>query len=192
MMPGPSPDGPLIEALRSAQRLGVIGEQNLSAAISHARLYVDRLDDLASGSRVCDLGSGGGLPGLVVAWDRPDLDITLIDRRQKRTDLLQLLVGRVDRRHCVSVRCGDVMDLVGDVGAGVVSPMDAVTARSFGPPDVTLGIARQLVTSTGRIVISDPPDGGERWSNELLDGLGLVRRAVGAGAYHLSEFRPRF
>jgi len=189
MTTGPSTDGPLIEALRSAQRLGVIGEQDLSAAIGHGLLYVDRLHDLASGSRVCDLGSGGGLPGLVIAWDRPDLDIMLIDRRQKRTDLLQVLVGRLDRRHCVSVRCGDVMNLVGDVGAGVVPPMDAVTARSFGPPDVTLGMARQLVTPAGRIVISDPPDGGERWGSELLDGLGLVRSTAGDATHHLSEFR---
>ena len=45
-----------------------------------------------------DIGSGGGLPGLVIAHDRPDVHVTLIDRREKRTDLLQRQVTRL-RRH---------------------------------------------------------------------------------------------
>lgn len=189
MMSGPSSDGPLIEALRTAQRLGVIGEQDLPGAIAHARLYVARLSDLPAGGRVCDLGSGGGLPGLVIAADRPDLQVVLVDRRQKRTDLLQVLVGRLERRSSVQVLCCDAFDLVGAVLNGDEAPMDAVTARSFGPPDLTLGIARQLMHDTGRIVISDPPVGGERWSPEILDGLGLARVSVGNDDHHLSEFR---
>ena len=44
---------------------------------------------------VVDLGSGGGVPGLVIADARPDLRLVLVDRRATRTDHLRRLVGRL-------------------------------------------------------------------------------------------------
>ena len=55
---------------------------------------------------------------------------------------------------------------------------DAVVARGFGPPEITLGLAVRLVRPAGRIVISEPPT-GDRWDSELLVALGLRRLPVG-------------
>ena len=45
------------------------------------------------GSRVADVGSGAGLPGLVLALARPDLDVTLIEPLLRRTTFLSEVVA---------------------------------------------------------------------------------------------------
>ena len=53
----------------------------------------------ATGTRLVDLGSGGGLPGLVLADAYPERAITLVDRREKRTDFLRRAVRRLGWEH---------------------------------------------------------------------------------------------
>lgn len=167
----------LTETLRQAQRFGFFGARSIDTAIDHAEHYVDALVDLPTGARVLDLGAGGGLPGLVVAEARPDLNILLLDRRQKRTDFLELARSRLGLDH-VRVRCADAADLADEVVSGSTPAFDAVTARGFGPPDVTLRLARACLAPAGRIVISEPPV-GDRWDQDLLAELGLVIVARG-------------
>lgn len=161
----------VIETLRDAQRFGFFGPGAIEPAAAHAASYVDAFGDLTAGSRICDLGSGGGLPGLVIADACRSASILLIDRRQKRTDFLQRAVSRLGWSH-VDVRCDDVAALVDDVIAARCQPFDVVTARSFGPPDVTLRMAMALLSDDGCVVISEPPS-GDRWDPELLDELGV-------------------
>ncbi|CAN5395514.1 hypothetical protein BH23ACT3_BH23ACT3_14520 [soil metagenome] len=162
----------LLETLRLAQRFGVLGARPVEQAVAHARAFTRALEPVTG--RVFDLGSGGGLPGLVVAVDRPDLQLLLVDRRQKRTDLLERSVVRLGLEGRVTVLCGDAAQLSGHYPDG----FDGVTARGFGPPDVTLRLAESLRAPTGRIVISEPPT-GDRWSPALLASLGLRVERLG-------------
>lgn len=167
----------LIETLRLAQRFGFFGTGPIQAAVEHSSGFIEALGDLAPAVRLIDLGTGGGLPGLVLADHYRAVDVTLLDRRQKRTDFLELAVSRLDLTN-VTVRCADVEMVIKEVATGVTARYDAVTARSFGPPAVTLRAAAALVTPEGQIVISEPP-AGDRWSPALLDELGLVGERVG-------------
>lgn len=115
-----------------------------------------------------DLGSGGGIPGLVVAHDLPDLHVTLLDRRAKRTDFLERVVRRLGWGDRVSVICADVESFL------PTDPFDAVVARGFGPPEFTLSAAARLVRPGGPMVISEPP-GADRWDEDLLIRLGVRR-----------------
>src|SRR5919112_1325552 len=49
-------------------------------------------DVLSSGADVCDVGSGAGLPGLVIAIRRPDLEVTLLEPLLRRTTFLEEVV----------------------------------------------------------------------------------------------------
>ena len=40
--------------------------------------------EIPQGIEVCDFGTGGGLPGIILAIVRPDLYLTLVDSRQKK------------------------------------------------------------------------------------------------------------
>jgi 16S rRNA (guanine527-N7)-methyltransferase len=168
----------LIETLRLAQRLGFFGARPIEEAVEHSQAFVTALGSLPAGTRLVDIGSGGGLPGLVVAAAYPNISIVLIDRRTKRTDFLVRAVRRLGFDH-VSIRAADVDELLGDVAGGAHAPFDVVTARGFGPPHATLRAATGLLVGTGRIVISEPPD-TDRWEPGLLAELGLCSERHGA------------
>ena len=162
----PAPE--LVGALQDAQQLGFLGARPISEVIDHARGFVRALEGVGEIVSVLDLGSGGGVPGLVIAHDLPDTRLTLLDRRAKRTDALERFVRRLGWQDRVVVRCEDVATFTPD------QPFDAVVARGFGPPDFTLSSAARFVRSGGLIVISEPP-GTNRWEPALLDSLDLRR-----------------
>jgi 16S rRNA (guanine527-N7)-methyltransferase len=159
----------LHEALGDSQRLGLLGARPIADVIEHARGFVRALDGITG--EVIDLGAGGGVPGLVIAHDRPDLRLTLIDRRTKRTDFLARVVRRLGWAERVDVVSGDVRTFA--VANG--HRFDATVARGFGPPDVTLALAVDLTRHGGRVVISEPPE-GDRWVESPLLEAGVVSR----------------
>ena len=177
-------------ALLESQRLGFLGDREIDDVIEHARAFVRALDQMHG--VVADLGSGGGIPGLVIAHDRPELQLMLIDRRSKRTDFLDRMVRRLGWSDRVTVVNADVTALVeakeadGSVPSVVV---DAAVARGFGPPQMTLTLASRLVRPGGRIVISEPPE-GDRWSQDLLTDLCVRRIDGGAGTVSVFETGP--
>lgn len=170
-MPGDEPAPALVDALLDAQRRGFLGPRPVHEVIAHARGFVRAVqstaDEAATGT-VLDLGSGAGIPGLVIAHDLPTAQVILLDRRSKRTDALERTVRRLGWQDRVSVVCTDVAAFVPD------REIDVVVARGFGPPTVTLRAAARFVRPGGRIVISEPP-GVDRWDEELVAGLGLHR-----------------
>jgi 16S rRNA (guanine527-N7)-methyltransferase len=170
----------LIETLREAQRLGFFGDRPVEEAVTHAHQFVDPLRSIPSGGRIVDLGSGGGLPGLVVAAELGDHQIVLLDRRQKRTDFLSRGVSRLGFSH-VEVWCRDASDVAASVCSGDLPVFAAVTARGFGPPIHTLRIASRCLGDTGRVVISEPP-AGNRWPPDLLSELAFDVERLGSVA----------
>lgn len=158
---------PLLATLREGQRIGAIGPLAVEDAMAHSMRFVDAIAEDARS--VIDLGSGGGLPGLVIAWCRPDLNVTLVDRRSKRTDFLRRAVQRLGLGERAVVINADVKDLGRmDIHARAYG---AVTARSFGPPVETVRLALPFVAVAGQILISDPP-GPARWPAILAGELG--------------------
>jgi 16S rRNA (guanine527-N7)-methyltransferase len=167
-----------LQVLLDAQRLGMLGGRPVEQASDHAAAFAEALSGgLRPGGRLVDLGSGGGLPGLVLADLLADCWIVLVDRREKRTDFLRRAVRRLGHAH-VEVRTVDVDAIARDVEAGRERPFDAVTARGFGPPAITLRLARRLISRDGVIVVSEPPT-GNRWDPELLADLDLIADRMG-------------
>ena len=166
-------DDELIDTLREAQRVGALGDRPIREVVEHARAFVRALDDVHG--TVVDIGTGGGIPGLVLALDRPDMLVVLVDRREKRTDLVRRAVRRLRLEARVEVRTADVEQLT----LAAPSTFDAAVARGFGPPDRTLRLAVALVRTGGAVVISDPPS-GDRWPDALLSELGVRHKRLGA------------
>ena len=169
-----SPDrDELTEALRIAQRLGVISAQDLDAEIDHCSGFVTCVP--RGTARLVDLGSGGGLPGLVIAVMRPDISITLVERREKRADVLRRQVARLGIESQVTVECADIDH---HRASSILSgDFDLVTARSFGTPLQTAVAAAHYLHDHGTLLVSEPPNSsGERWREVgPTTGLHLVR-----------------
>jgi 16S rRNA (guanine527-N7)-methyltransferase len=159
-------DEALLAALAAIQARGAIGEQSLEGAIAHAEQFVVALAQVSG--RVIDLGSGGGLPGLVIAARRPDLELVLVERRMTRVDLLRRAVAALGVSGAVTVFGGDVRDLPMQGTAA------AVTARSFAAPEITAHWAGVLLQPNGVLVVSEPPtDNDTRWPVAVLNAAGL-------------------
>jgi 16S rRNA (guanine527-N7)-methyltransferase len=158
----------LVSVLRDSQRLGFLGPRPIAEVIEHAQGFVAAIP--ASATSVVDLGSGGGVPGLVIARDRPELQVTLLDRRTKRTDFLERMVRRLGWHERVTVVAADAARFV----AEHPHRFDAAVARGFGPPEVTVRYGAGLVVPGGLVIISEPP-AGDRWDPPWLEAHHLVR-----------------
>ena len=170
-----SPDNraKVIDALGEAQRIGMLGDRPLDEVIDHSLGFVEALPSQAR--TVIDLGSGGGDPGLVIAMACPEISLTLVDRRAKRTDLLVRLVGRLGLRDRVEVVESDVEEIPVRFANRT---WDVVTSRGFGPPEYTARLAAPLLAAGGLMLVSEPPGSeGARWLG--VPGLGL--REIVAG-----------
>lgn len=179
----------LVEVLERAQAEGALGSRPVLEVIEHARAFVQALP--ASVQTVVDLGSGAGIPGLVLALDRPELRVTLIDRRAKRTDALQRAVQVLGWSTQVTVVEGDAEHLGHDPAWH--GSTDAVVARGFGPPHETLAIAKRFVRPAGWILVSEPPaDHPSRWDVNTLARLSLTspERLGAIARFHVEPLAP--
>jgi 16S rRNA (guanine527-N7)-methyltransferase len=168
------PDAPLLEQLARARALGFLGPGPVEDHVAHAAGFLHALAPVAG--RVIDLGSGGGVPGLVVAVARPDLEVVLVDATAKRCRFLESAVAALGLTTAVVEGRAEV------VGRGPLrASATAVVARSFGSPAVTAECAAPLLALGGLLVVSEPPAGAERWPQGPLAQLGLtpLRRSVG-------------
>jgi 16S rRNA (guanine527-N7)-methyltransferase len=96
-------------------------------------------------ARVCDLGSGAGLPGLVLAIARPDLRITLVEPLLRRTTFLEEVVLDLGLATVDVVRAR-AEELHGS------ARYDVVTARALAPLDRLLRWSMPLVAPTGALL----------------------------------------
>lgn len=163
-------DDALLEAaLTAIAERGAIGERSLPVAIAHADRFAAAVPETAR--RLVDLGSGGGLPGLVVAVRCPSLEVTLVERRSRRADLLRRAVRSLGIEERVTVADSDVREVAATAGHS----FDVVTARSFAAPAITARWAGELLLAGGLLIVSEPPEeNAERWPMAVLQAAGLV------------------
>ncbi len=75
------------------------------------------------GQRLMDVGSGGGLPGVVVAICEPGLDVSCVDAVAKKASFIQQVAAelRLSNLHGVHSRVEELQ----------VAPFDVITSRAF-------------------------------------------------------------
>lgn len=126
-----------------------------------------------------DLGTGAGLPGLVLAACWPATRWLLVDRRLRSESFVRWATGVLDIADRASAERGDVAELARE--PALAGTFDMAVARAFGPPAVTAECATGFLGVGGRLVVSEPATESEaRWPTEPLARLGLVVRATGA------------
>jgi 16S rRNA (guanine527-N7)-methyltransferase len=184
---------PLLEALRASQALGFLGPGEPTFHVEHAAAFSATLKP---GIRVLDLGSGGGVPGLILGVQRPDLMLTLLDSNARRCaflrETLEEIPGLRDRVAVVEGRA-EVLGRDGHLRGS----FDAVVSRSFGSPAVTAECGAPFLTVGGLLVVSEPPDTEEsarRWPEAGVAVVGLRdvgrRDEVGFGVRVLELASP--
>ena len=182
----------LTRALEESRARGFLGPGAIEPQIEHAGGFVKAWNVYRSvpPETVLDLGSGGGLPGLVLldTWSRPT---TFVDSMEKRTAFLLEVLQWDDVPLGGRVWRGRAEELARETAGD--SRFDLVTARSFGPPAVTAECAVRFLRIGGLLIVSEPPEGVDRWILAGLDELGLVSRGTyrdSAGYKVIEKIRP--
>ena len=167
----------LLAALERPYRLGTIGgdlEEQLAHCASFSSVLAEVLGERIP-HRGCDLGTGGGLPGVALAALWPMMQWTLVDMRTARADEVERVVLRLGLHERTEV-LGLEAQYLGHEEEYRES-FDVVVARSFGPSSLTAECAAGLVSLAGVFIVSEPPttfDEPEgRWSVESLATLGF-------------------
>ncbi len=126
---------------------------------------------LPQGASLFDIGSGAGLPGIVIALARPDLTVTLIEPLERRVEFLKEATAGLD----IEVIRGRAQD--------VKKTADFVTARAVAPLEKLKKISWHMVKTGGALLAMK----GESAAAEMegvknarlheieLEGIGLGR-----------------
>lgn len=153
----PAPEvarGVFLDALPTAQRYadllategtvrGLIGPREVPRLWERHLVNCALVGDLIGpDATVCDVGSGAGLPGLVLAIRRPDLTVTLVEPLLRRTTFLEEVVEEL-RLVNVEVVRARASALHG------VRTFDVVTSRAVAPMDRLAEWSLPLVRAGG-------------------------------------------
>jgi 16S rRNA (guanine527-N7)-methyltransferase len=99
-------------------------------------------------SRVVDIGSGGGVPGMVLAILRPDLSVTLLDSDQRKVGFLIHVAGLLGLSQVVveALRAEDA-----GRREGMREAFDLATSRATAPPPVLCELALPMLRIGGSL-----------------------------------------
>ena len=162
--------------LGEAKVRGLLGPEPLDRTISHARALGEIALGSGAGTELClDLGSGAGVPGLVLALDWPTSRWTLLDSNRRSASFLAEAVadlGLGDRVAVIAQRAEEA-----GRSAEHRARYSLATARAVGPAPVVAEYLAPLLAAGGMAVISEPPGAPDRWEDEGLASLGLGLKA---------------
>ncbi|HEY8474508.1 MAG TPA: 16S rRNA (guanine(527)-N(7))-methyltransferase RsmG [Natronosporangium sp.] len=122
------------------------------------------------GVRVIDVGSGAGLPGLVLALARPDLTVTLLEPKLRAATFLTEAIAALELDPRITVVRARAEEYVGRI-----APADVVTARAVAPLDRLAEWCLPLVSVRGRLLALK----GESAAAEVAAHAAAVRRHGG-------------
>jgi 16S rRNA (guanine527-N7)-methyltransferase len=120
---------------------------------------------LSAGARVADVGSGAGLPGLVLAILRPDVVFTLIEPMERRAEWLVAETARLGLGNVVVLRAR--AEEAVDSG-----PFDQVTARAVSALSKLIVMTAPLLREGGEMLFLK----GARVSEEVTAATVVMNR----------------
>ncbi len=141
----------------------------------------------AAAQRVLDVGAGGGLPGIVLAIARPDVQVALIDTVHKKTAFLTQVKAELQLAN-VTVHTMKVEQL------RVPVPFDVITSRAFADLSDFVNWSGHLLAEGGQFIAlkgTAPAEEQERlpaeWKVTKLQGLQVPGLQAERHLVHISR-----
>jgi 16S rRNA (guanine527-N7)-methyltransferase len=154
---------------RRGEELGLIGPLELPRLWTRHILNCALLAPLVLPGRVGDVGSGAGLPGLVLAIARPDVQFVLIEPMERRVDWLTSEAKRLHLEN-VEVLRARAEDLH---SSGQARGLDQVTARAVSALGKLIPITAPLVRAGGQLLFLK----GASVAAEIESAAKVIRKA---------------
>lgn len=156
------------------EELGLIGPLELPRLWTRHVVNCGLLAPLLVPGRVGDIGSGAGLPGLVLAAARPDATLVLIEPMERRVDWLTAEADRMglDNVEVVRARAEDVQ---------LEGWLDQATARAVSALSKLIPLTAPLVKTGGQLLLMK----GARVDDEIAAARKVIAR------HHLIDVEAR-
>jgi 16S rRNA (guanine527-N7)-methyltransferase len=155
---------------RHGEELGLIGPLELPRLWTRHILNSALVAPLLRPGRVGDVGSGAGLPGLVLAILRPDVSFTLIEPMERRVAWLERQAAELELANVTVVRARAEESKLFD-------SLDQVTARAVSALRTLIPVTAPLLRQGGELVLMK----GAGVDRELAAAEKVVRK------YHLRD-----
>lgn len=156
-----------IPVFQRAQKLGILGKNiEYTSLLDHSLAFANlRQPFLKDSATTClDVGSGAGIPGLILAYQdknlNPTISWSLCERAQKRADFLKWAAKVLE------------LDIeIIEISAGkITEEYDFLTARLFAAPAVTFEVFGHLL-SIGGVGIISRSSFRDTWNEKLMRDL---------------------
>jgi len=151
---------------------GLIGPREAERIWSRHVLNSGVLAEVLRPGHVIDVGSGGGLPGLVVAIARPDVHVTLVEPMERRTAWLEEQVIELGLQNVTVCRARAQEAPFAEAG-------DQVTARAVSALRTLIPLVAPLAKPGGELVLMK----GANAAREIDEAAKQIR------AFGLSDVR---
>jgi 16S rRNA (guanine527-N7)-methyltransferase len=154
------------ELAHRGEELGLIGPLELPRIWSRHILNCVLIAPLLRPGLVGDVGSGAGLPGLVLAIARPDVDFVLIEPMERRVDWLSAESSRLGLANVTVLRARAE-------DAKLSSPLGQVTARAVTALSKLIPATASLLSAGGEMLFYK----GARVTEEVAAAQKQIRKA---------------
>lgn len=151
---------------RRGEELGLIGPLELPRLWSRHIINCGLVAPLLRPGRTGDIGSGAGLPGLVLAVARPDVQLVLIEPMERRVAWLTSEAAELGLDNVVVVRARAE-------DARLDAPLDQVTARAVTALSKLIPATRPLLAPGGEMLFMK----GSRVQEEIEAAAKVIRKA---------------
>lgn len=150
---------------REGETRGLIGPLELPRLWSRHVVNSALVAPLLRSGRVGDVGSGAGLPGLVLAIARPDVELVLIEPMERRVDWLTEEADALGLDNVEVVRARAEEAQLGE-------PLDQVTARAVSALSKLLPLTAPLLRPGGEFIVMK----GARVDEEIAAAQKVIRK----------------
>jgi 16S rRNA (guanine527-N7)-methyltransferase len=155
---------------KEGDKRGLIGPKDLEIIWDrHILNCLPLVEVIEENLSVADVGSGAGLPGIVLAITREDLKITLIEPMARRVEFLAEAIEQLNLEN-VEIFHGRAEEIVGK------AKFDIVTARAVAPLEKLVKLAMPLLHPNGFLLALK----GEKANTELNEALAQIAKSNAA------------
>ena len=137
----------LIEYNKVMNLTNIVEEKEVYLKHFYDSLTLNKAIDLNNINNLCDIGSGAGFPGLVIAILFPNIKITLVDALNKRVEFLNNVIKKLNLNNVFAIH-----DRIEDFSKTHVNEFNVVTSRAVAKLNVLLEISINMIKINGYFI----------------------------------------
>ena len=146
------PNGPIKifikEILKFNKAHNIVGRFSEEEIVSSDILDCETmLEHINSSQKVLDIGSGAGLPGLIIAINQPKTQITMSEKNKKKAYFIRKMIRTLQLTNATILDKATTPNLITD------NKFDVITARALGTAPTIIKMSHHLLNKGGKFVL---------------------------------------